>query len=133
MKRSNGNKVNSVLKLTVIYAVLMLIILVASLFFAFRSADKGEAVTVEKHVQTEYVYIVKDELQEDATETSGVKLYTVREHMGKIGVFEEDGTLYKVIDVYVKNLPEADKRLLGEGFWVEGDKELNAVIEDYDG
>ena len=51
--------------------------------------------------------------------------------MDKIGVFSEDGSLVMVIDVYVKTLPEADKRLLGEGFEVVGRSALNAVVEDY--
>ena len=134
MKSSNCNKINFVLKITAIYAILMLAILVISLWLTFHSSNTDEIVTEEKLIQTEYVYVVKDEPQESDTEASDTeKIYTVHEYMGKIGIFDENGTLIKVLEVYVKTLPEADKRILEEGFQVVGIKQLNAIIEDYDG
>lgn len=134
MKSSNCNKINFVLKITAIYAILMLAILVISLWIAFNYSNTNELVTEEIFIQTEYVYVVKDEPQESDTEAPHAeKIYTVHEYMGKIGIFDENGTLIKVLEVYVKTLPEADKRMLSEGFQVVGIKQLNAIIEDYDG
>lgn len=133
MKSSNV-KINVILKITAIYAVLMLAILVISLLFAFNSRKTSEVINEEIFIQTEYVYVVKDEPKETDTEADDTeKVYIVREHMGRIGIFDEDGTLIKDLEVYVKTLPEADKRMLKEGFEVMGDKQLNAIIEDYDG
>lgn len=134
MKSSNCNKINFVLKITAIYAILMLAILVISLWIAFNYSNTNELVTEEIFIQTEYVYVVKDEPQGTETEAQNTeKIYTVREYMGKIGIFDENGTLIKVLEVYVKTLPEADKRILEEGFDVVGEKQLNSIIEDYDG
>ena len=112
----------------------MIVILVVSLWFVFNSRDTNEVVIEESSIQTEYVYVVKDEIKDTETETTEKeKIYLVREHMNKIGIFDESGTLIKVLEVYIKTLPEADKRMLDEGFEVIGEKQLNAIIEDYDG
>ena len=134
MKSSNCNKINFVLKITAVYAVLMLAMLVISLWISFNYSNTNELVTEEIFIQTEYVYVVKDEPQGTETEAQNTeKIYTVREYMDKIGIFDENGTLINVLEVYVKTLPEADKRMLSEGFQVVGIKQLNAIIEDYDG
>ena len=134
MKSSNGKTINLVLKITAIYAVIMLAILVISLWIIFNSFDRTEIINEEKLIETEYVYVVKDEPQDTETEAHNAeKVYTVCEHMEKIGIFDENGTLIMVLEVYVKTLPEADKRILQEGFQVIGTKQLNAIIEDYDG
>ena len=69
------------------------------------------------------------------TETAFVESenYTVKEHFGKIGIFEEGAqTPLTVLDVYVFTLPEADRILLSEGFTVDRSS-LQSVIEDYTG
>ena len=132
--KSSNEKINLILKITAIYAILMIVILVVSLWFVFNSRDTNEVVIEESSIQTEYVYVVKDEIKDTETETTeNEKIYLVREHMNKIGIFDESGTLIKVLEVYVKTLPEADKRMLEEGFEIVGEKQLNAIIEDYDG
>lgn len=132
--KSSNEKINLILKITAIYAILMIVILVVSLWFVFNSRDTNEVVIEESSIQTEYVYVVKDEIKDTETETTEKeKIYLVREHMNKIGIFDESGTLIKVLEVYVKTLPEADKRMLDEGFEIMGEKQLNAIIEDYDG
>lgn len=132
--KSSNEKINLILKITAIYAILMIVILVVSLWFVFNSRDTNEVVIEESSIQTEYVYVVKDEIKDTETETTEKeKIYLVREHMNKIGIFDESGTLIKVLEVYVKILPEADKRMLEEGFEIVGEKQLNAIIEDYDG
>lgn len=132
--KSANNKINLILKITAIYAILMIAILVISLWFVFNSRDINEVIIEESSIQTEYVYVVKDEIKDtEPQEMDTDKIYTVREHMGRIGIFDESGTLIMTLEVYVRTLPEADKRMLEEGFEIVGEKQLNAIIEDYDG
>ena len=60
-------------------------------------------------------------------------LYTVREHEGKIGVWNSDGKLRMIIDVSVSSLPDADRDELSGGFTVSSEEELMALVEDYSG
>ena len=48
-----------------------------------------------------------------------------------IGLFDTEGRLVDLIDTYVKALPEADQRLLGEGFAIQSKLEWMAIVEDY--
>ena len=60
-------------------------------------------------------------------------VYTVREHCGRIGIFEDGYDEPSIIlDVYVFTLPEKDKEMLKEGFTVN-ESSLGGVIEDYTG
>ena len=47
MKSSNCNKINFVLKITAVYAVLMLAMLVISLWISFNYSNTNELVTEE--------------------------------------------------------------------------------------
>lgn len=132
--KSASKRINFILKITAIYAVVMLTILIVSLEIAYNYSPTSEFETVEKYIETEYIYVVKDETKDTETKDLDTdKIYTVREHMGRIGIFDESGALVRVLEVYVRTLPEADKRMLTEGFDVVGIKQLNAIIEDYDG
>ena len=94
-----------------------------------------ETVTVTE-TKPEYIYIeipketvdiYAPTLKEEADEEK----YYIREHDGRVGIFNEDNVLIEMIDVYIKTLPEADKKLLKEGFSVIGEKALSAIKEDY--
>ncbi len=120
------------LRLMSIYALLMLLMVIFALSLPKRS-EVPAPQTDEQSVlaETEYVYVkIEQETQETEFDTEE-QIYTVREHMDKIGIFTADGTLYTVIDVYVKTLPEADRRLLEEGIEIVGKKQLGQLIEDY--
>ena len=86
----------------------------------------------------EYIYI-KDQAEEDASVSTGKddineESFLVKEYEGQIGIFSlEGGEIRYVIDRYIKTLPEADKRLLREGFVVIGIQGIYSVIEDYTG
>lgn len=86
----------------------------------------------------EYIYI-KDQPDEDASVSTGKddineESFLVKEYEGQIGIFSlEGGEIRYVIDRYIKTLPEADKRLLREGFVVIGIHGIYSVIEDYTG
>lgn len=61
--------------------------------------------------------------------------YTVKEHDGKIAVFQNGSNdPIKILDgPYVRDLPTFDRELLENGITVETETELNALLEDYDG
>ena len=69
----------------------------------------------------------------DIFEEDDQEKYLVKEHMKMIGIFLPDGKLHKVLEVYVETLPEADRRLLEEGFEIIGKTKLNSISEDYTG
>ena len=82
-------------------------------------------------VDTEYIYVYATENESSEGAQSEADIWIARKHGEIIGIFSLDGDLIEVIDTYVKTLPEADKRLLGEGFEIVGKKQLNSIIEDY--
>ena len=57
--------------------------------------------------------------------------YTMREFEGKLAVFEEDGTIYKIYEINVELLPEYDQKLLKNGIRIFTEDELRARVEDY--
>ncbi len=126
MKRKN------ILRLTAVYACILLSILLISVSFLLRKINQ---VSSPSPAETEYIYVYVSEQNdtfdtfgESDTESAG---WMVREHNGKIGIFTLDGTLLKELDTYVKTLPKADRKLLGEGICVRSKEELNSLIEDY--
>ncbi len=128
-----------ILRLMSIYSLIMLALVLYALSL-FKSNSPYERQAQESNdiiVQTEYVYIKVEESNIAESETTamseGIMKYTVKEYMEKIGVFSEDGTLVRSIDVYVKTLPEADRRLLREGIEIMGKQALDELIQDYDG
>ena len=121
------------LRLMAIYGIIMLCIII---FLTFTNNKKTTSEYISQdsesiQTQIEYVYVKPDISTAESESESTEEVYTVKEYMGKIGIFSSDGVLIEVLDVYVKTLPEADKRLLGEGFNVTGKKQLNSIIEDY--
>ena len=125
-----------ILRVMAVYAVAMLGLLLTALLLRIPSKEPTPQKIIQTVVEKEYVYLT----QEDAdtqynegtdTSTSQDETYTVKEYFGRIGIFKSDGALMRVLEVYVKTLPEADKRLLGEGFEIVGKKQLNSIIEDY--
>ena len=121
--------------LTAAFSTIMLLIVIFA-FNIIRSNIDHTKIVIKEIAVTEYVYITDAETE--ATESTNTEklideIYTVKEHMGLIGVFGADGTLIRVIETNIKALPEADRRLLQEGFEVVGSQRLNSIIEDYTG
>lgn len=135
-KRADTAYKIKILRIMSAYAAIMLAMLAAAIFIPRKAqtpSDKSEAAETPAAV-TEYVYIRADGTAEDGESAATEEVvYTVREHEGQIGIFLSDGTLAGILDVNVKTLPEADRRLLGEGIEVSGKKRLNSLIEDYTG
>ena len=59
--------------------------------------------------------------------------YTVKDHCGKIGIFESGkDSPSLILDVYVFTLPKTDRDMLEHGFTVD-ENSVTGVIEDYTG
>ena len=114
------------------YSAIMLIIFSITVNIISRkdnvSVNYNEAGKVTEYV---YVYVGGDNTQEVVIGSADDDVYIIRQYMERIGIFKADGTLMEVLEVYVKTLPEADKRLLGEGIEIIGKSALNSIIEDY--
>jgi len=124
------------LRIMSLYAVISLSVTVVAIFLTDDKSELqiNQTITTET-VETEYVYVKSDRTypSDTAESTEQSETYTVREYNEKIGVFSSDGILVRTVDVYVKTLPEADRRMLREGIEITGEKQLNSLIEDYDG
>lgn len=125
-----------ILRVMAVYAVAMLGLLLTALLLRIPSKESTPQKIIQTVVEKEYVYLTQEDTDtqyNEGTDTSPSQdeTYTVREYFGRIGIFKSDGALMRVLEVYVKTLPEADKRLLGEGFEIVGKKQLNSIIEDY--
>lgn len=59
--------------------------------------------------------------------------WVIRSYEDRIGVFDLNGELEFVADVYIMTLPEADRKLLEQGIYVHGEHQLTAIMEDYTG
>ena len=57
--------------------------------------------------------------------------YIMREYDGKLAVFNDDGTVYKIYEINVELLPEYDQKILKKGIQITGEEELRARVEDY--
>ena len=121
------------LKIMAAYASVMLLILIAAVAAAKSNNTTSVETVINDRISTEYIYINKNESisNELPLDSKAQEIYFIKEYMGRIGIFDSEGTLVDVIEVYTKTLPEADRRLLGEGFEVIGKTQLNAIIEDY--
>lgn len=137
MTKKNTEKCKNIFPLfTLILSVSFLALMIGTcVFFKLKldsiSKEKPEIITV-----TEYVYINKEEDASISTGNDDIEEenFLVKEHLGLIGIFSlENGEIRYVIERYTKTLPEADKRLLKEGFVVIGMNGIYSVIEDYTG
>ena len=68
-----------------------------------------------------------------ASVSDAKEMWIVKEYQEQVGIFNINGSLEYVADVYVITLPEADQELLRKGIYVAGQEQLNALMEDYTG
>jgi hypothetical protein len=123
---------NKLLRISCLYSALFLGFTTLSVYLITSKNSPQTEVIIKETVKKEYVYSEPDN-EDISVEVFADEqpIYTVKEYMGKIGIFLADGSLYDVIEVYVKTLPTADRRLLEEGFEVVGNTRLYSIIEDY--
>ena len=93
-------------------------------FFSIDNKNKTEDIPKDEI----YVY-VSDTEAETETEASFERL--IKEHDGKIGIFDGNGRLLSVIETYVKTLPKSERDELKEGIRVNTEKELYSIMEAY--
>lgn len=89
-----------------------------------KSKNHAQSVTPDEV----FIYITETE----ASDTEKEKfIRTVKEHNGQIGIFDGENKLQRLLDIYVKTLPKADRDQLREGITVNSEKELYSIIEAY--
>ena len=127
-----------------IYVIIMLLVCAFTVQILKRTTPNNDIPKEDTDTKappvTEIIYIpIISEVSSDtatetesATETQKTE-YLVKSHEGKIGIFTDKGTLVRVIDVNIKTLPKADRRLLEKGFSVTNEDELRSIIQDYTG
>ena len=123
---------------TALYCLLMLGFVIAiAIVCQKRSRIPGNSgekpVAGDQQTEYIYVYINKSQESEDSGDEKENEDWVLKAYQGKIGVFDRDGTLIEVLDVYLYTLPKTDQRLLEEGIEVHSRKALLALIEDYTG
>lgn len=106
-------------------SILLICIIITSIY----SPQNPEAVSEEKQPLQESSVVSEVSTQK---EQSAVKNYKVAEYEKKVAVFENGKSepIY-ISDVYVSNLPPADRELLKKGIYAEDEKALKRLIEDY--
>ena len=115
------------------YSTVLLLAAIIGVTVLSNRLTKPPQVITETVVETDYVYVYMgtSPTTEQTDATKEERVWIIREYEERIGVFSEGGELVKVIDVYTKTLPEADRRLLREGIRVTSEKQLYSIIEDY--
>ena len=87
----------------------------------------------EKALPSGYLDEVDTEVAQGEDEMGAQASWVVRAHDEKIGVFDINGELEYVVDVYLITLPQADQELLKQGIHVSDEAELAALMEAYTG
>ena len=111
-------------------ATVSLLFLITLSVFTFIFVCNLKSNITTPPTDTVYVYVNAENESESETEGSYIS-WIVKEHNEKIGVFDSNGSLIKLIDIYVKALPKSDQAALREGILINSDKELYSIIEAY--
>ena len=96
------------------------------------SVSEQQSTEIQRtEAETVYIYVeVTETISDIVSETPTIYAW-VREHEEKIGVFDQNGTLLEVWNVYTKTLPKADRVMLREGVALYSEAELVRLREDY--
>ena len=57
--------------------------------------------------------------------------YLIKEHMGKIAVYDPTGEIMYTVEVYVKTLPAKDREMLKSGIFANSYGEVIEILGDY--
>ena len=137
MSNNNTPSKKNVLPLfTLILSLSFLGVMICVCFLFKSKLENASEHQTEVITVTEYIYINNENDNSVSTGNNDIKdeSFLVKEYLGQIGIFSlESGEIRYVIERYIKTLPEADKRLLGEGFVVIGMSGIYSIIEDYTG
>ncbi len=102
-----------------------LVLLIGIIFWVLKNNDREEAEPIiEKPAVS---------AADNKNETPEVKAgYIVKDYCGNIAVFEHGkDTPFRTTGIVVKELPPADRALLGKGIDASNQEELNLILEDY--
>ncbi len=114
------------------YSALLLLASVIGITVLISKNEKKAPSPPETVIQTELVYVFAQSPSDTSEKTEAdTRVWIVKEYEEMIGIFDENGGLVYSLDVYVKTLPEADRKLLREGIRITSEKQLRALIEDY--
>ena len=122
----------------VAYILTMLLITLVAIVTIRNTAKNptnDEQGNKDKDITTEIVYVPvyaesETEVDSETDKTEPSVTYTVKEHEGRVGIYE-NGELTYLLDVYTKTLPKSDRDLLKEGIMAYSEAELQKIIEDY--
>ena len=118
--------------LMVLYVLSLFTILLISVCVLMNALQKERQERKdEETMEPIYVYLERDTFQTESHALSETSGYWAREYREQIGIFYPDGSLYQVLDTYVKTLPKSDQNLLKEGIYLEDERELLELIQDY--
>ena len=104
---------------------------IALIILVYRTRSFLSEIKPIVKTEKEYIYVTLPPKEDTPVDTIPTNKYFVKEYMGMIGIFDEENTLLRIIEVYTKTLPEADRKLLEEGIVIRSKKEYNALMEDY--
>ena len=102
----------------------------------FFSALVFSAVYLPLDVTNEpLTYYYEPPAQSNVQSAEEFKGYTVKEHNGKISVFENGSAepIYTLDSPFVRDLPIKDREILTKGINARNEAELLKILEDYDG
>ena len=108
-------------------SALLFLVLFSVVAFVFIFSLRSDTEP-QKDKDTVYVYVSAEATD---TEEEKEKAFLIREYNEKVGIFDQSGKLVRIIDTYVKTLPNSERAELQEGFWIESDEELYLIIEAY--
>ncbi len=126
-------KTKRLFALTLCFATLTVILLVALLLALRRPVSPLPQETDTSAVETDTPQTAPPPSSDtEATQPpSPPYCRTLRAYGDKLAVFDEEGKIVQIIEVYMKTLPQADQLLLREGISVSSEQELLSLIEDY--
>ena len=118
-------------RLVIFYALWTPLLLLFMLWILWGRGSSSDADKEVPAKEPEYIYVYAEPETNSEDTAATESTWIVREHDERIGIFTEDGVLLRVVDVYTKTLPKADRILLREGIAVTSRQDLYALMEDF--
>lgn len=101
--------------ITYAFFILTILILVATIVFSVFKIYSGFSQTQIQDIPEE--------------KNTG---YVLKEHEGRVAVFDTNENLIEETSIYINSLPELDKALLKSGIDLDSETELKKALEDYE-
>ncbi len=88
------------------------------------------SVKLRKLEKIQNIYCDSNTVNQDNKTTNDI-MFVMKILNNDIGIFDNNGSLMKKLNINIKSLPEADVNSLRAGIKIKTYKELYALIEDY--